>query len=330
MIVTAESLKAAERSEIILGVGSWMVCSVGMMLSNKLAVTVFPFVCTLTGLQCAFTLLALLVCVPRTLHFGSLWDVMRWSMVGPFFAGMLVTSLLALHHAPMTLVIVMRSLSPLVSLVLEQFFPNPLKVSRNMILSILMMLVGTSLYTLHMHHSQLTGLGWILLNMIFAVGDRLLQSLMLSRDQSPVDISKTGTTFLNNLFAILPMIFFAVWRDEITQVPAALPNLSNSDYGIIVASCVVGLGISYTGIWAQSLINATSFLVLVNANKFVIIFLEAFVFKSKVLTTLQIVASVVTIFGGIFYGMAREELERSKDTEKGTAAENDALLAKAA
>ena len=41
-------------------------------------------------------------------------------------------------------------------------------------------------------------------------------------------------------------------------------------------SCLVGFGISYTGIWVQSMISAASFLVLVNANKFAIIIFGAF------------------------------------------------------
>merc|ERR1712014_79733 len=97
-------------------------------------------------------------------------------------------------------------------------------------------------------------------------------------------------------------------------------------------------GISYTGIWVQSLISATSFLVLVNANKFAIIFLEAYIlphwclqkpghhgisshhgeitsgcpdgiFKGKDLSNMQILGAVVSIIGGIFYGKAREWAE---------------------
>lgn len=36
------------------------------------------------------------------------------------------------------------------------------------------------------------GIGWVLLNSGIAVADRLLQRLLLSKDQRPVDISKSG------------------------------------------------------------------------------------------------------------------------------------------
>ncbi|CAE7849999.1 unnamed protein product, partial [Symbiodinium necroappetens] len=83
---------------------------------------------------------------------------------------------------------------------------------------------------------------------------------------------------------------------------------------------VIGLSIGFTGIWAQSLIShpahdescgillrATSFLVMVNANKFVIIGIEAFGMHTKVLTHGQILGACLSIFGGILYGKARSQ-----------------------
>lgn len=75
------------------------------------------------------------------------------------------------------------------------------------------------------------------------------------------------------------------------------------------------MGISYTGIWAQSLISATSFLILINVNKFAIIGIEA-VFMDKQLTMAQIVGAVITIIAGVSYGKAQEALTEKKDPEK--------------
>jgi len=80
------------------------------------------------------------------------------------------------------------------------------------------------------------------------------------------------------------------------------------------------VGISYTGIWAQSLISATSFLVLVNANKFVIIFLEVLAMHKAPLGPRQIIGAVITIAAGAAYGKAREMLElqqsKTRDNER--------------
>jgi len=310
--------------ETTIAVGGWMVCSIGMMLFNKFAIKAFPVECTLVALQMGVTVLAMVLFCYRSMKFGSMWDVLRWTMVVPFFTGMLLSSILALKFAPMSLVVVFRTLSPMASLLIERFYPDPLRISLPMLGSIGTMAGGAALYVSAMKLSNLGGIGWVFLNIFFAVGDRLLQRLMLSKDQNPVDISKTGITLLNNLEGMLPLVVVMCIKNEFAEIPAAVAGLSASGTVWVVLSCLVGVAISYTGIWAQSLISATSFLVLVNANKFVIIFIEAFALQTKSLAPIQVVGALVTIIGGIMYGKAREMLE----AESRSKAEKDPLVAK--
>jgi len=296
--------------ETFFGVGSWMIFSMGMMVFNKQAITAFPFEGTLTALQMVFTVLALVCLAYRSIHIGSWKDALRWSMVAPFFTGMLLTSILALKNAPMTLVIVFRSLSPLISILVEQFYPEPLKITAKMVGAIAVMVGGAALYVSQMDHSNLIGVQWVTLNMLFAIADRLLQRLMLAKDQNPVDISKTGVTLLNNALGMVPLFFVALFTGELAKAPAAFAALSNTGLFWVGISCVVGLGISYTGIWAQSLISATSFLVLVNANKFFIIFIEAYFIGTKVLTPRQMLGAMISITGGIAYALVRQRIEQ--------------------
>lgn len=316
--------------EYITGIGSWFFCSIGMMLFNKFAVGHFPVECALVAMQMTVTVLFILLFAFRSIHFGSLKDVLRWSMVVPFFSGMLLTSILALKYAPMSLVVVFRVLSPLVSLIIERFYPDPLRFSEWMLISILIMFAGAALYTtgLKQGGGNLDGIGWVILNVFFAIGDRLLQRLMLAKDQRPVDISKTGLTLLNNLLGLVPLVIVMALKGEFGEIPGAFARLNNVGMMWVGLSCVVGIGISYTGIWAQSLISATSFLVLVNVNKFAIVFLEAFGLGTKKLTWIQVVGACITIIGGLAYGQAREwvETEARKAMEKDKANEETRLV----
>jgi len=305
-----------EHMETVLGVGSWTVCSVGMMVFNKLAIKAFPLECTLVSMQMAFCALAMVVFYGRSIHIGSFRDVLRWSMVVPFFTGMLLTSILALKSSSMTLVVTLRVLSPVVSLIIERFYPNPVGISRGILLSIGLMVFGTALYLSQLPMADIRGAQWVLLNMLFAVGDRLLQRLMLAKDQCPVDISKTGVTLLNNLEGLVPMLIAALWKGELHEAPTVMANLGAHGWAIVAASCVVGVGISYCGIWAQSLISATSFLVLVNANKFFIIFIEVFIMRTLHLHPIQAAGTILALFAGIGYGNAREAIESDEKAAK--------------
>lgn len=314
--MTSKAVAGNIDNEMVLGVGSWMACSMGMIIFNKQAITAYPFESSLTALQMLFTILALVCMAYRSIHIGSWKDALRWSMVAPFFTGMLLTSILALKNAPMTLVIVFRSLSPLVSILIEQFYPEPLKITAKMVGAIAVMVSGAALYVSQMDHSNLLGVQWVALNMCFAIADRLLQRLMLAKDQNPVDISKTGVTLLNNALGMVPLFLVAAFTGELAKAPAALTALSSTGFFWVGMSCVVGLGISYTGVWAQSLISATSFLVLVNANKFFIIFIEAYLMGTKVLTQRQMVGAMISIAGGIAYALVRQQIEKEAQ-EKG-------------
>lgn len=306
---------SAETTEIFTGVGSWIVCSMGMLVFNKMAVTVLPLQCTLVALQLAFTALAMVILCWKSLHFGSSKDVLRWLIVVPFFTGMLLTSMFALSEASMTTVVTFRAISPLIALSIERFYPNPVPVTGNILACIGLMIVGAILYAKQMPTSDRGAIGWLLVNNFFAIGDRLLQRLMLAKDQSPVDISKTGITLINNAAGLFVILIAGVFHSEVAAIPSVFAHMTPTDAFWVFASCIVSVGISYTGIWAQSLVTATSFLVLVNANKFFIIFLEALVMHTKQMTVMQGVGASIAILASAAYGKAREHAESGKDTE---------------
>jgi len=306
---------SSETAEMMTGVSSWVVCSVGMLVFNKLAVTAFPLVCSLVALQLGFTAFAMVVCCWHSLHVGSSRDLLRWLTVVPFFTGMLLTSMFALRNASMTTVVTFRAVSPLVAMAVERFYPNPLRVTSSILACIVCMIVGAMIYAHSMESSDRGAIGWLLLNNFFAIGDRLLQRLMLAKDQNPVDISKTGVTLINNGFALVPLAIAAAIHGEFSEWGATVALMNTADFIWVAASCVVSVGISYTGVWAQSLISATSFLVLINANKFFIIFLEAFVMGTKSMSGIQMFGAVIAIMASVAYGKAREYAEQERKDE---------------
>lgn len=116
-----------------------------MLLFNKFAVQDFPLECCLVWAQLFFAASCLSLFAFPYIHVGSARDLLRWCMVVPFYCGMLLTSILALKTAPMSLVIVLRNTSPLGTLVIERFYPEPLRISSFMLGSIFLMIGGEQL-----------------------------------------------------------------------------------------------------------------------------------------------------------------------------------------
>lgn len=305
----AKEQRALDSFEVLMATGSWVFCSIGMMVFNKLAVDAFPLSCILVGGQCFVTVLVMLLFGWSSLHIGSWYDLLRWSAVAPFFAGVLLTSMFALRGAPLSLVIVFRGLAPIFSLTVEMFYPTPYKLTPATIRSLLFLLCGIALYIKDVDHSHFGAIGWVILNNMFVVGDRLLQRLMLAKDQWPVDISKTSCTLLNNLLGMIPILLAGVIAGEYSKLNSSMSALNAEGISWISLSCVVGCGIAYAGIWTQSLVNATSFLVLATSNKFVVILIEVFIMHDGNLTLIQFIGATITIVAGVAYGKAREAPE---------------------
>lgn len=295
------------------GVASWMLCSVAMMVLNKKAIGHFPYECTLTALQMLFSV-AVLLCCFRYIYIGSMADFFRWCLVTPFFSGMLLTSMLALKHSSMTLVVVFRCLSPLFAMPIEWFYPKPLRISMAMLGAMLCMLLGACLYASQLPWDSLQGAWWVFLNMLLAIGDRLLQRLMLAKEQHPVNISRAGVALINNVMGFMVVAAVAVLEGEVPVAPRHLVELNQESMAYVLLSCLVSVGISYTGVWAQSLISATSFLMLVNANKFIIIFIEAF-WQQLVINRLQLLGAVLAVGSSVAYGHSRQRLEQAEVKE---------------
>jgi len=111
--------------DVLTAGSSWVFCSIGMMVFNKLAVDAIPEAALLVSFQLAATAAFMVVFAWKSLHIGSFYDLLRWSRVAPFFAGVLLSSMFGLKNAPMSLVIVFRGLAPLFSIAVEVFYPEP-------------------------------------------------------------------------------------------------------------------------------------------------------------------------------------------------------------
>uniref|UniRef100_A0A7S4ESZ2 EamA domain-containing protein n=2 Tax=Chrysotila carterae TaxID=13221 RepID=A0A7S4ESZ2_CHRCT len=76
---------------------------------------------------------------------------------------------------------------------------------------------------------------------------------------------------------------------------------------MIVLSCLNGVAISYAGLRVQQLVTATTFMVLTNVNKFIVI-LFGVVALREALTTFSLCGVILAIGGALLYARARSRL----------------------
>ncbi|CAK9080788.1 GDP-mannose transporter GONST4 [Durusdinium trenchii] len=128
------------------------------------------------------------------------------------------------------------------------------------------------------------------------------------------NLLRGGCSLINNAMGLLPLLATAyiTGDGEFEEAPNQLALLSSQELIFMGISCVVavprteagcfdgpeGAAISYANIWCQSLISATSMLILVNLTRFLVILLDATLLHTDRLSTLQLLGALITVLGG--------------------------------
>ena len=94
-------------------------------------------------------------------------------------------------------------------------------------------------------------------------------------------------------------------------------------YLYLALSCVVGVCIGWAGVNAQFYLTATSFMVVGNLNKFVVIAVGMLAMGESS-SYEAIIGCVVAISGGFLYGLARMNLNETKKLEEDAKAKREA------
>ena len=319
---------AATLSAIIL----YMASSAGMTIVNKLAVRALPLPLLVTVVQMLFTVLCL-VAVPalrKAVHFGSARDAWRWGRaIPPLFAMMLATSMLALRHASMGAVVVVRSIAPLPTLAVEALCGEKVRVDAATVLSLLLGVAGVLLYSRHDIQFSSAGLCWLGANTLAAVLERLLQRHMIAVE--PIDVSKQGMMLINNgvgALLVLPIALATGEGSKLLQPPDAGESTGGASSGgaivldahaavLLLLSCINGMVISYAGLNVQAHVTATAMLVLNNSCKFVVVAFGVFVLN-EASSPQSVVGCTAALGAGLLYAHARQQL--STRTAAATAA----------
>ena len=313
MLVTRVCCDPRKLNEVVLAGLLWSACSVGMTLLNKLAVssTEAPFGILLV--QLLFTILAVLASEGRKLRFGR--GTLKWAViVPPLFLLMLCSSMVALQYVSVGAFVVIRNLGPMFTLAIETTLHSPdnLVCDAGTVISLVSTVIGVVVY--QMERIEWPGLGVVLLlgNLVIACADRLVQRHMLAVQK--VDVSKPGLMLLNNgVGFVLVAGIAALVPGELARTWAAISEANLRTF-LVLASAIVGIGIAYAGIWLQSLITATSFMVLGCFCRSVLIVFGA-VLLGDTANPIALLGAALSLAGCVAYSTPGEAMQQVTKTQ---------------
>jgi GDP-mannose transporter len=233
-------------------------------VTNKVAIHHVPLPGIILTLQLAVTVGFILV-----LRFSNLIEVDKfsWNAVATFipyicsFNLSLYSNGRALAASNIETVIVFRALSPLCVSVLDWLFLGRELPEMRSVLALLGLVVGAVGYV--MADSQFAVLGfsaykWVCLNLAGIVFEMTYGKKLISGVQfrSPV----WGATFYTNALALLPMLATAVTAGEAGRLSSTVVDLRATCW--LCVSCVIGVGISWSGWNCRSHVSATAYTLL--------------------------------------------------------------------
>lgn len=254
----------------------------------------------------AFTTAVLLFCCRHCLHIGSWNDFLRWARLIPLlYAMMLTSSLLALNSYSMGAMIVVRNIAPILTMPIEKAWHEDVPADMCTFVILLYILSGAVLYVNNDTHFSPFGLMMMIVNMMVASMERLIQRRLIA--VKPVDISKMGMLGINNAIG---MVYVSSLLLVFPEYQSWTQVLRKSDYTylLLFLSCITGLGIGWTAINAQHYVSATTMLVLTNLNK-VIVIVYGMLILGESSTPQAIGGCAIVLTGGLLYAHDRKRLE---------------------
>eukprot|EP00467_Chlorarachnion_reptans_P015611 CAMPEP_0114528304 /NCGR_PEP_ID=MMETSP0109-20121206/24131_1 /TAXON_ID=29199 /ORGANISM="Chlorarachnion reptans, Strain CCCM449" /LENGTH=400 /DNA_ID=CAMNT_0001710433 /DNA_START=399 /DNA_END=1601 /DNA_ORIENTATION=+ len=196
---------------------------------------------------------------------------------------MLMGSMLAYQYCTLGTIVVIGAMCPLLTLPVEVavFRRNKMFVTWHTIGSMVMTVVGVALYG--MFQGQLRGQ---LIGIVAMVAKTLINVYYQTRMrylmvEDPVDINDEGMMLYNNGIALLATLVTVLALNEQSGLAETTSALSQWEWTWIWASCIFCYSISYFSFRCQRVVSATSFHILGNVAKIVVVLFGWVVLKEN-------------------------------------------------
>ena len=284
-------------------------CSSTMLVINKLAVGALPLPTVVSGAQ---LFVSAAVVVVLQMFGANVMGPMDRTRVAPFvlytamFAGGLFANMKALMLTNVGAVIAARSCLPVIVCIIEWAFMGRSLPSARSTLSLAGVVGFAGLYIRFDSGVDVNGtvgyvwlfIWWMLLALQMTYGKWMTEK---------IEMTQWERVFYTNAFAIPPTILLFFVTGEFSAVGDA--EMGDGAWFWLIASCVMGVGISYSGWRTRSVITATTFTLVGVLNKMATIAFTVIVWPNDT-TAASILALVFCILFGLLYQDAPKRKEQ--------------------
>jgi len=296
------SAAAASRNnvQVALAIAAYATASSLMLIVNKLAVHFLPA----PGTVLTFQLFTTAATVWMSSQAGIISaEPLEWAKLKPFllvvfaFLGAVFTNLKVLQYANVDTFIVFRSSTPIVISVLDYLCLGRQLPTLRSWASLILVLCGAVGYVMADAEFEMKAYSYVAAWYVVFCFDQLY----IKHVCDTVAMSNWGRVYYTNSLAIPPAIFMGLLYKEHVD----LGTFDWNSYSVLalVASCLCGVGMSYSQFWLRGLVSATSFTVVGICCKFATIIINCLMWD-KHSSPMGLVALFVCLSAGTAYQQA--------------------------
>lgn len=293
---------------------AYSACSSTMIVVNKLAIQELPLPAVVSGAQLIVS--ALVVAVMQMFDKSTMGPIDKTKVISfaiytVLFAAGLFSNIKALMLTDVGAVIAARSCLPVIVCLSEwAFMGRSLPNSRSTV-SLLGVILFAGLYIwsdVGLAVQDTSGYVWLFIWWIL-----LALQMTYGKWMTKIEMTQWERVFYTNAFAVLPTVALFFGTREMEKMHDVVFGLRWQTF--LVASCIMGVGISYTGWRARSVITATMFTLVGVVNKIATIAFTVIVWPTE-----ASFVSIAALVCCIFFGLAYQEAPKKKDKKDQNAA----------
>lgn len=288
---------------------TWASCWVGMLVLNKSLVDCLEAPSLISSIQMAISVIYFGVTSFHQIVNANRREMTRWLIVPVFFAAMRCSSFYSFQYVSLSLLTVVRNLTPLMVLPIEGLVTPADRQLQNTwitkVPALLVMLSGALVYTGGLEEVSMPGVCFAFANVFFAATDRLIQRRLLTTECK--SLTSSVCAFVTNGVGIIPAMTLALATREVQGIAKLEHAVTWSDSRVmilLILSGILGIGICYTGCELQRVISVTSFAVMHNASNVAVVACGVLFFRDPIKSTAAKTGLMLSLLGGFFYSHA--------------------------
>ena len=298
-------MESSHSFEALVAMGLFSIVSSSLLLVNKLCLHYMPLPSLVSTLQFATSTATCIVLMASGL---APREAVEWSKVKPYmiyvamFVATIYCNMKSLEESNVETIIVFRACCPVIVCVLDWAFLGHQLPSLRSFAALMVVLLGALGYV---YNDRAFGLqGWSVYRWPTAYFLIISVEMVFGKHIAGPHLgfaSMWGPTLYTNTISIPPMLSIGLLSGEVPKLAAVV--WSPAAVGLLAASCVFGVAISYLGWKARSLVTATCYTVLGVANKMATVLANAMIWD-KHASPIGSVCLVACLLGAVGYKQA--------------------------